>query len=146
MNRIKELRIKKGITQTRLASELGASQQTLSRIENDKTILSCDLAINAAHYFYVTIDYLLGESKYRYSREILHRLEFLIPDYNILISDFISLTTESQNLIRKLIHIISQQEAKKNIKSIKIKIEVQNTALQKSEQEFTVYTSNQMPT
>lgn len=110
MNRLKELRIKKGITQARLASELGTSQQNLSRIERGTAILPSDLAVNASRYFCVTLDYLLGESEQRYDQQFIHRMKQYIVDYEGLLEDLTTLTPEHQILIRDMVHALLQQQ------------------------------------
>lgn len=57
--RLKELRIKKGITQLRLAMELNMSQNTVSRYENESREAGYNELIKIADYFNVSIDYLL---------------------------------------------------------------------------------------
>lgn len=61
-SRIKELRKKRGLMQQRLASELGITQQMLSRYERDVTLIKVDVLKKIAKYFNVTTDYLLGIS------------------------------------------------------------------------------------
>lgn len=61
-SRIKELRKKRGLMQQRLASELGITQQMLSKYERDVTLIKVDVLKKIAKYFNVTTDYLLGVS------------------------------------------------------------------------------------
>lgn len=58
--KIKELRIKKGITQAELAKALGVKQTAISTYENDvdKTF-SIPMLIKIADYFNVSVDYLI---------------------------------------------------------------------------------------
>lgn len=58
-NRIKDLRKRRRITQSDLGTELGISQQVVSRIENDPDSLTLEQAVRLASYFKVSIDYLL---------------------------------------------------------------------------------------
>lgn len=48
--------------QQRLASELGITQQMLSKYERDVTLIKVDVLKKIAKYFNVTTDYLLGVS------------------------------------------------------------------------------------
>ena len=57
--RLKELRMKKGLSQIKLAMELNISQNTLSRYETGKREAGYDMLIKIADYFNVTLDYLL---------------------------------------------------------------------------------------
>ncbi|WP_218654410.1 helix-turn-helix transcriptional regulator, partial [Streptococcus pluranimalium] len=48
MNRVKEFRIKQGISQLALAKSIGVARQTINLIENDKYNPSLDLCIKLA--------------------------------------------------------------------------------------------------
>ena len=62
MNKIKELRIKAGMTQSELSSLLGIAQNTLSYWEQNKYQPDNDTLLKLANIFNVTLDYLLGRS------------------------------------------------------------------------------------
>ena len=57
--RLKELRIKRGITQQRLAIELNLNQNSISRYESGLREADYQTLILLADYFQVSIDYLL---------------------------------------------------------------------------------------
>lgn len=57
--RLKELRIKRGITQQRLAIELNLNQNSISRYESGLRKADYQTLILLADYFQVSIDYLL---------------------------------------------------------------------------------------
>lgn len=57
--RLKQLRLKRNITQLRLAMDLNMSQNTISRYENKKREAGYNELIKFADYFNVSIDYLL---------------------------------------------------------------------------------------
>lgn len=57
--RIKELRAKRGISQLKLAMDLGLSQNTVSRYETGEREADYHMLILLADYFNVSIDYLL---------------------------------------------------------------------------------------
>lgn len=61
--RLKQLRKKKGISQLRLAMELGMSQNTVSRYENGEREADYKTLILIADYFNVSIDYLLERTE-----------------------------------------------------------------------------------
>lgn len=72
MNRIKDLRIKKGISQLELAKVLGIKSRTyLSMIENGSRPISYKLAKKLADYFGVSLEDILGsdaiKENYRHS-------------------------------------------------------------------------------
>lgn len=62
MERLKELRIEKGLTQTELSKATGLSQAALALWENGQRIPNALAIITLAKYFGVTSDYLLGLS------------------------------------------------------------------------------------
>ncbi len=57
--RLKELRAKRGISQLKLAMDLGLSQNTVSRYETGEREADYHMLILLADYFNVSIDYLL---------------------------------------------------------------------------------------
>ena len=60
MNRLKELRKEKGLTQKGLADEIGVSKITVLRWENEERQIKIDKAQKLADYFGVSVGYLLG--------------------------------------------------------------------------------------
>lgn len=59
-NRIKELRTKKGLSQSQLANELGISNQIISFYENDKREPKIEMWQKLADFFGVSVPYLQG--------------------------------------------------------------------------------------
>lgn len=68
--RIRDLRKGKGMTQERLAEELGITREFFGRIENGKNGVSVDLFVMLSQLFDTSLDYMiLGlEKKNRYSQ------------------------------------------------------------------------------
>lgn len=62
MFRLKELRKKRHLSQTRLAIELNMNQNTLSSYETEVHQADYETLIRFADYFHVSIDYLLGRT------------------------------------------------------------------------------------
>lgn len=58
--RLKELRIEKGISLKILAKEIGVTDIAISRWENEKRIPNIENLVLIANYFGVSSDYLLG--------------------------------------------------------------------------------------
>lgn len=67
MNRLKELRKEKGLTQSDLGKIFGVSKITVLRWENGENQIKPDKAKQLADYFNVTIAYLLGYSDFEKS-------------------------------------------------------------------------------
>lgn len=59
-NRLKSLRIEKGLTQSEVAKILNTNQSQYGKYENGKTNLSIENAKKLADYFEVSVPYLLG--------------------------------------------------------------------------------------
>lgn len=63
--RLKELRLEKGIGQNKLARELGLSNASISYWENEKQEPTASDLYKLASYFGVSSDYLLGLQEYK---------------------------------------------------------------------------------
>lgn len=61
--KLKELRKAKGISQLKLAMDLGMNQNSISRYENGERQADYETLIKFADYFDVSIDYLLGRTE-----------------------------------------------------------------------------------
>lgn len=70
MNRLKELRKEKKLTQKELAEETDIPYRTLQRWENGETDIKSDKAEKLANYFGVSASYLLGYSDYSQNKDI----------------------------------------------------------------------------
>lgn len=63
MNKLKELRKQKGLTQTQVAQYIGISQNNYSYWENGKVKIDNDSLQKLADLFDVSVDYLLGREE-----------------------------------------------------------------------------------
>ena len=61
--RLKELRKERGISQLKLAMDLGLNQNSISRYETGSREADYDTLIRLANYFHVSIDYLLEQTE-----------------------------------------------------------------------------------
>lgn len=59
---LKQLRRQHGISQKRLASEVGVSQQSINKYENHNIEPDIATLIHLADYFHTTVDYLIGRA------------------------------------------------------------------------------------
>lgn len=66
MNRIKQLRKEKNMTQIRLSIELDVSQETVSAYESGKHFPSVQILLKLSEIFNVSCDYILGLSDVKY--------------------------------------------------------------------------------
>lgn len=62
MERLKQLRELKNITQVRLGIELGVSQETISGYEIGKAVPPADMLIKLADTLDASVDYILGRT------------------------------------------------------------------------------------
>lgn len=62
MQRLKELRTKRRISQVKLAMDLDMNQNSISRYENGEREADYETLIAFADYFGVSVDYLLGRT------------------------------------------------------------------------------------
>ena len=76
MNRLKELRKEKKLSQKEIAKEMSISEKTLSRWENGESQIKPEKAQQLADYFGVSAGYLLGYSEYRELEKALDKTIF----------------------------------------------------------------------
>ena len=62
--RLKELRKARGISQVKLAMDLGMNQNTISRYENGEREADYKTLCLLADYFNVSLDFLLGRTEF----------------------------------------------------------------------------------
>ena len=65
MNRLKELRKEKKISQKKLSEIFGVTEKTISRWENEEVQIKSDKAKQLADFFGVSVPYLLGFSDFK---------------------------------------------------------------------------------
>lgn len=94
MNRIKELREDKNMTQIRLSTELEVSQETISAYENGKHFPSVENLMKLSMLFNASCDYILGLSEMRYIQA-----NGLDNDENVFISKWRALSAEDKSLL-----------------------------------------------
>lgn len=83
MNRLKELRKEKKLTQEELAGKIGVSKITILRWENEKHVIKLDKAQSLADYFGVSVPYLLD-----FEQRIINDNEFLRDENTRLNKEF----------------------------------------------------------
>lgn len=60
--RLKKLRLEKGVSQTDLAKQFNIARSTLSQYESNQRTPSDEIKIKLSEYFNVSTDYLLGKT------------------------------------------------------------------------------------
>lgn len=86
MNRLKELRKEKKLTQEELAGKIGVSKITILRWENGERQIKPDKAQSLADYFGVPVGYLLG-----FEQQLINDNEFLRDENTRLNKEFSAL-------------------------------------------------------
>lgn len=112
-NRVKELRLEKGLKQDELASKINVSQQTISRIENGETSLPADLLIHLSRFFHVSADYILKLSETRMTEEYRIETERLAERNMDVLRTYEMLGRENQKLIFRLMEQLGEQPKNK---------------------------------
>ena len=85
MNRIKQLREEKRMTQVRLSIELGVSQETVSAYEKGKYYPTFCVLVKLSEIFGAGIDYIMGLTDLRYATKELGKKESLVLEkFNLL--------------------------------------------------------------
>lgn len=88
--RIRLLRMEKGISQIQLADALGVTKQSISNWENDNIQPSIEMLVKLSKFFDVSTDYLLGLDEKR-SLNIENLTDKQISHIQFIIDDFKSL-------------------------------------------------------
>ena len=107
-SRIKELRKKRGLMQQRLASELGITQQMLSKYERDVTLIKVDVLKKIAKYFNVTTDYLLGVSDVKRDLQRQMIMNEILDEYYDLVEVYKELGPYDQEMIWSIIQVVKR--------------------------------------
>lgn len=112
-SRIKQLREKRGLIQEILASELGITQQMLSKYERDITFIKVDILKRIAVYFNVTTDYLLGLSEVKRDLQGQLKVNETLDEYYDLVDIYKNLDKYDQEMIWSIIQIIKKFDEKR---------------------------------
>lgn len=94
MNKIKELRECKNLSQKEIATTIKTSQSNITRWENEESEPTSSNIIKLANYFQVTTDYLLGRTNDIGIIEIKNKLQ---PNEEEALSLFRKLSDRNKN-------------------------------------------------
>ena len=112
-SRIKQLRQKRGVIQEILASELGITQQMLSKYERDVTLIKVDILKKIAAYFNVTTDYLLGVSDVKRDIKGQMKVNETLDAYYDLVEVYKDLDSYDQEMIWSIIQTVKKTSDKR---------------------------------
>ena len=114
-DRLKDMRIEKGITQVQLAADLGVSKGTIAMWETGKRMPSYETLCSLQEYFKRHLDYILGHSEDKSSPEMteddieeLGRWETEDSFYKTVMA-YLSLDEYGKNAVESLIRAEGQR-------------------------------------
>ena len=107
-SRIKQLRENRGLIQEILASELGITQQMLSKYETDVLCIKVDVLKRIAEYFNVTTDYLLGVSEVKRDLQGQMKVNKTLDTYYDLIEIYKGLDEYDQEMVWSIMQTVKK--------------------------------------
>jgi len=107
-NRIRELRKNRGMNQEALASFIGVSQQTISKIERNTDSLSVDILIRLSDQFNVTTDYLLGLSDEKRNISTERRVRDKLEEYHEFVGEYEKLNEYKKKAVVEIIKALRE--------------------------------------
>lgn len=107
-SRIKQLRENRGLIQEILASELGITQQMLSKYERDVLCIKVDVLKKIAEYFNVTTDYLLGVSEVKRDLQGQMRVNKTLDAYYDLVEIYKGLDKYDQEMVWSIMQTVKK--------------------------------------
>lgn len=107
-SRIKQLRENIGLIQEILASELGITQQMLSKYERDVLCIKVDVLKRIAEYFNVTTDYLLGVSEVKRDLQGQMKVNKTLDTYYDLIEIYKGLDEYDQEMVWSIMQTVKK--------------------------------------
>ncbi len=105
-SRIKDLRLKQGITQKQLAEKIGIREATLSRYENDKRDAQWETLGRIAEHLNTSCDYLLGLSDDFMPKHLINDNGSLDNEHLELILQYEKLNKENKIRIKERILLL----------------------------------------
>lgn len=107
-----ELRVERNLYQKELADYLKVSVSTISNYEKSKHYPDPNMLCKIADYYGVTVDYLLGRTRFRYDIDLLCRP--LTKAYSIsdLINTSLELTPQHKFAVAEYAEMLKQHEKK----------------------------------
>lgn len=106
--KLKELRESRHMTQTRMGSRIGVTQQNISKYEQDVCSMPVDMLIRISDYFDVTTDYLLGRSDIKRDFQGQKKVSRQLEEYYDLVEMFRELDKRDQDIVWATIEMMSK--------------------------------------
>lgn len=111
MENLRIIREKRNINQLKLALEVGVTQESISKYENDTAFPSKEILIKLADYLHCSIDYLLG----RTDNPNINKEKLSVKDEKIenLIFRYNNLSDENKNKLEGCLLALEREAQKK---------------------------------
>lgn len=106
MNRIKELRKQKKVTQKEVAEAIGVTRRGFQKWENGESQITLQNAIQLADYFGVPLTYLLNQEEEWEKLQELHRKLPTLEEFDKL------LFKKQENRFKRFVQFVSDEEMK----------------------------------
>lgn len=107
LDNLKKLREEHNITQVKLSTDLGVSQELISRYELGSSFPQPQMLIKLANYFNCSVDYLLGVTNIKTPIKSIDKKDIEISD---IVTKYNSLSSENKkHLVSYLEHLIDQK-------------------------------------
>ena len=131
-SRIKQLRENIGLIQEILASELGITQQMLSKYERDVLCIKVDVLKRIAEYFNVTTDYLLGVSEVKRDLQGQMKVNKTLDTYYDLIEIYKGLDEYDQEMVWSIMQTVKKvgEKRKRLVLILHIVMRLESESLQ----------------
>lgn len=101
--KLKELRESRHLTQTGMGARIGVTQQNISRYENDVSTMPVEMLLEAADFFNVTTDYILGRSEVKRNLQEQMQVSQAIEEYFDLVEMYQDLDERDREVVRSTI-------------------------------------------
>jgi transcriptional regulator with XRE-family HTH domain len=111
MNRLKELRKSRGLTQTELANYIGITQNSYSYWENDKVKIDNASIVKLASFFNVTTDYLLGIEDDFGARTSAPMGDNYSPEERQILEDYRALDFYGKKLVKQTLDVLLAKDS-----------------------------------
>lgn len=109
LKKLKKLRLRKGLSQQRLADIIGVSQQSVNKYENHSIEPDMDTLISLANFFHTSVDYLVGHTDIDHIIEKVNHYD-LNQDEARLLDGYRKLTDAKKESIQLVIDNYNKKE------------------------------------
>ena len=110
-DRLRKLRKERNLCQKELAKQLNVSVSTISNYERNIHFPDPNTLCKFADYYDVSIDYLMGRTKYRHSLNLLNRVLANGSDMADFVNTFVRLEFQTQQSICSYVNYLMRGQS-----------------------------------